>query len=152
MQSRRPKWRFYLAEMAQRMTGILNCILNIDTSPATCPCGLSATSMFASFTNRLLIARSFHHASAMPAKRAPKSSKEPQMDPTPPQEPQPRSPVAALTSTSTRISLLIKPNAKESRVTEVTEEWVGIAVAAPPREGEANREVVEFVAQVSWDG
>ncbi|RUS28752.1 hypothetical protein BC938DRAFT_481497, partial [Jimgerdemannia flammicorona] len=104
--------------------------------------------MFASFTNRLLIARSFHHASAMPAKRAPKSSKKPQMDPTPPQEPQPRSPVAALTSTSTRISLLIKPNAKESRVTEVTEEWVGIAVAAPPREGEANREVVEFVAQI----
>jgi uncharacterized protein YggU (UPF0235/DUF167 family) len=31
-----------------------------------------------------------------------------------------------------------KPNSKESRVTEINDEYIGVNIAAPPKEGEAN--------------
>lgn len=46
------------------------------------------------------------------------------------------------------IRLHVKPGAKRSRVTDVGETSVGLAVAAPPREGEANEEVLQFTADL----
>ena len=39
-----------------------------------------------------------------------------------------------------------KPNAKNTKVTEINPEFVGISIAAPPREGEANEELSLYIA------
>jgi uncharacterized protein len=41
-----------------------------------------------------------------------------------------------------------KPNSKASRVAEINEEFMGVAIAAPAKEGEANEELVRFLAEV----
>lgn len=46
------------------------------------------------------------------------------------------------------IRLHVKPGAKQSRVTDVGETSVGLAVTAPPREGEANEEVLQVMADL----
>lgn len=46
------------------------------------------------------------------------------------------------------IRLHVKPGAKQSRVTDVGDTTIGLAVAAPPREGEANEAVLQFVASL----
>eukprot|EP00906_Rhabdomonas_costata_P021450 RCo031145 len=45
------------------------------------------------------------------------------------------------------ITVLAKPNAKVSAITGVTEEALGVAIAAPPKEGLANAALVQFLAQ-----
>lgn len=52
------------------------------------------------------------------------------------------------TPTTLRLLLSIKPNARDSGIVSVTPEHVGIRIAAPPRDGEANGEVVRFLAKV----
>lgn len=47
-----------------------------------------------------------------------------------------------------RLSILVKPNAKQTIVTDITSEGVGLQVAAPPSEGEANTELVRFLAKL----
>lgn len=42
--------------------------------------------------------------------------------------------------------ILAKPNAKNTKVTEVNEEFIGVSIAAAPREGEANDEVSQYMA------
>ncbi|KAG0728507.1 UPF0235 protein C15orf40 [Chionoecetes opilio] len=46
------------------------------------------------------------------------------------------------------IKILAKPGAKHNGVTNVGVEGVGVQVAAPPTEGEANQELVRFLASV----
>ncbi|PAV77528.1 hypothetical protein WR25_02553 [Diploscapter pachys] len=41
-----------------------------------------------------------------------------------------------------------KPGAKISAVTDVGESEIGVAIAAPPREGAANEELVEFIGKL----
>lgn len=41
-----------------------------------------------------------------------------------------------------------KPNSKESKVTEINDEYIGVAIAAPPKEGEANEELLSHLALV----
>jgi len=41
-----------------------------------------------------------------------------------------------------------KPNSKVSQLQEITEEGIGVNVAAPPREGEANEELLSFIGEV----
>ncbi|PIO69696.1 TIGR00251 family protein [Teladorsagia circumcincta] len=43
------------------------------------------------------------------------------------------------------LRILAKPGAKMSAVTDVGDDEVGIAIAAPPREGEANEELVDYM-------
>uniref|UniRef100_A0A914DP66 Uncharacterized protein n=1 Tax=Acrobeloides nanus TaxID=290746 RepID=A0A914DP66_9BILA len=41
-----------------------------------------------------------------------------------------------------------KPGAKKSIVTDIGTQEIGIAIAAPPREGQANEELVETIARI----
>ncbi|GCB77751.1 hypothetical protein scyTo_0021131 [Scyliorhinus torazame] len=41
-----------------------------------------------------------------------------------------------------------KPGAKQNAVTDVSEGAVGVAIAAPPTNGEANAELVRYLAKV----
>ena len=47
-----------------------------------------------------------------------------------------------------RIVIEAKPNSKTSKIMEINEEYVGVAIAAPPKEGEANEELIYYLAQV----
>ncbi|KAJ3334143.1 hypothetical protein HDU76_008605 [Blyttiomyces sp. JEL0837] len=66
----------------------------------------------------------------------------------PPTQQQPQGPVQISKDGSIRINVLAKPGAKESRITDVGVNAVGVALSAPPREGEANTELVRFMAEV----
>ncbi|ELR11677.1 uncharacterized protein ACA1_260830 [Acanthamoeba castellanii str. Neff] len=47
-----------------------------------------------------------------------------------------------------KLTVHVKPNAKISAVTDMSSEAIGVALAAPPRDGEANAELVDFMAGV----
>ncbi|XP_031551935.1 UPF0235 protein C15orf40 homolog [Actinia tenebrosa] len=44
------------------------------------------------------------------------------------------------------INVQAKPGAKQNNITEVSEQCVGIQISAPPKEGEANEELVSYLA------
>jgi len=46
------------------------------------------------------------------------------------------------------IKIRAKPGAKHNNITDINEEAVGIAISAPPVEGEANTELVKYLAAV----
>ncbi|XP_031837009.1 UPF0235 protein C15orf40 homolog isoform X2 [Nomia melanderi] len=46
------------------------------------------------------------------------------------------------------IRIHAKPGAKNNNITDISEEFVGIAISAPPVEGEANVELVKYLASV----
>ncbi|NXV17213.1 CO040 protein, partial [Cepphus grylle] len=47
-----------------------------------------------------------------------------------------------------RVAVRAKPGARCSAVTDVTDEAVGVAIAAPPSEGEANAELCRYLSKV----
>ncbi|XP_029992761.1 UPF0235 protein C15orf40 homolog [Sphaeramia orbicularis] len=46
------------------------------------------------------------------------------------------------------ITVHAKPGSKHSSITEVSAEAVGVAIAAPPTDGEANTELIRYLAEV----
>ncbi|XP_076676824.1 UPF0235 protein C15orf40 homolog [Andrena cerasifolii] len=46
------------------------------------------------------------------------------------------------------IKVHAKPGAKHNNVTDISDESVGVAISAPPVEGEANTELVKYLASV----
>ena len=46
------------------------------------------------------------------------------------------------------LSIHAKPGAKQSRVTDVSDTHIGVQVAAPAQEGEANTELVRTIARI----
>eukprot|EP01122_Echinamoeba_exundans_P011569 TRINITY_DN463_c0_g1_i1.p1 TRINITY_DN463_c0_g1~~TRINITY_DN463_c0_g1_i1.p1 ORF type:complete len:162 (-),score=29.09 TRINITY_DN463_c0_g1_i1:391-876(-) len=60
-----------------------------------------------------------------------------------------RKDAAAGTATgSIRIIIQAKPGAKQNGITHIDNENVGIQIAAPPREGAANEELIEYLSDV----
>ncbi|NWQ67247.1 CO040 protein, partial [Neopipo cinnamomea] len=57
-------------------------------------------------------------------------------------------PVVAAGDGSVRVAVRAKPGARCSAVTDVTAEAVGVAIAAPPSEGEANAELCRYLSKV----
>ncbi|XP_029288969.1 UPF0235 protein C15orf40 homolog isoform X2 [Cottoperca gobio] len=57
-------------------------------------------------------------------------------------------PVTRHKSGAVTITVHAKPGSKLSGITEVSAEAVGVAIAAPPTDGEANAELVRFLAEV----
>ncbi|XP_062357359.1 UPF0235 protein C15orf40 homolog isoform X1 [Cinclus cinclus] len=57
-------------------------------------------------------------------------------------------PVVAAGGGSVRVAVRAKPGARCSAVTDVTAEAVGVAIAAPPSEGEANAELCRYLSKV----
>ncbi|VDL71633.1 unnamed protein product [Nippostrongylus brasiliensis] len=47
-----------------------------------------------------------------------------------------------------QLKILAKPGAKVSAVTDVGDDEVGVAIAAPPRDGEANEELIDYMRSV----
>ena len=41
-----------------------------------------------------------------------------------------------------------KPNAKISKVTEINNQYIGVSIAAQPREGEANEELISYMCGI----
>lgn len=46
------------------------------------------------------------------------------------------------------IKILAKPGARQNGITDITAEGVGVQIAAPPTEGEANAELVKYLSKV----
>ncbi|XP_011697377.1 PREDICTED: UPF0235 protein C15orf40 homolog isoform X1 [Wasmannia auropunctata] len=46
------------------------------------------------------------------------------------------------------IKIQAKPGAKCNNITDISDEAVGIAISAPPTEGEANAELVKYLASI----
>ncbi|XP_065360278.1 UPF0235 protein C15orf40 homolog [Calliphora vicina] len=46
------------------------------------------------------------------------------------------------------IRILAKPGAKHNGITDISTEGVGVQIAAPPSEGEANAELVKYLSKV----
>ncbi|XP_011146599.1 UPF0235 protein C15orf40 homolog [Harpegnathos saltator] len=46
------------------------------------------------------------------------------------------------------IKIQAKPGAKCNNITDITNEGVGVAISAPPTEGEANAELVKYLASI----
>ncbi|KAM9311890.1 UPF0235 protein C15orf40 homolog [Gastrophryne carolinensis] len=61
---------------------------------------------------------------------------------------QPTGPVTRDKSGSITIAIHAKPGAKLNAITDVTSEAVGVAIAAPPTEGEANAELCRYLSKV----
>ncbi|XP_069580583.1 UPF0235 protein C15orf40 homolog [Brachyistius frenatus] len=57
-------------------------------------------------------------------------------------------PVGRDKSGAVTIAVHVKPGSKHNSITGVSAEAVGVAVAAPPADGEANAELVRFLAEV----
>ncbi|XP_029908574.1 UPF0235 protein C15orf40 homolog [Myripristis murdjan] len=57
-------------------------------------------------------------------------------------------PVARDKSGAVTITVHVKPGSKHNGITDVSAEAVGVAVAAPPTDGEANAELVRYLADV----
>lgn len=57
-------------------------------------------------------------------------------------------PVSTNKSGNVTIRILAKPGAKQNCITDITDEGVGVQIAAPPVEGEANTELVKFFSKV----
>ncbi|XP_056428153.1 UPF0235 protein C15orf40 homolog [Hyla sarda] len=61
---------------------------------------------------------------------------------------QPTGPVVLDKNGSVLISVHAKPGSKLNAITDVTAEAVGVAIAAPPSEGEANAELCRYLSKV----
>nr|XP_016853950.1 PREDICTED: UPF0235 protein C15orf40 homolog [Anolis carolinensis] len=60
----------------------------------------------------------------------------------------PSGPVASDKSGSVTIAVHAKPGSKQNAVTDLSAEAVGIAIAAPPSDGEANAELCRYLSKV----
>ncbi|XP_064474705.1 UPF0235 protein C15orf40 homolog [Ornithodoros turicata] len=57
-------------------------------------------------------------------------------------------PVYATSTGCVAIRIHAKPGAKESSITDIAADAVGVQIGAPPTDGEANSELVKFLAKV----
>ncbi|XP_062588123.1 UPF0235 protein C15orf40 homolog [Saccostrea cucullata] len=56
-------------------------------------------------------------------------------------------PVYQSTDGKVVITILAKPGAKQNAITDISEESIGVQIAAPPVDGKANMELVKFMAK-----
>ncbi|XP_029378060.1 UPF0235 protein C15orf40 homolog [Echeneis naucrates] len=62
--------------------------------------------------------------------------------------PEPSGPVAQDKNGAVTIVVHAKPGSKHNSITGVSTEAVGVAIAAPPTDGEANTELIRFLAEI----
>lgn len=60
----------------------------------------------------------------------------------------PTGPVSRNKSGGVSIAVHAKPGSKQNAITDVSSEAVGVAIAAPPTDGEANAELVRYLSKV----
>ncbi|KAF0974996.1 hypothetical protein FDP41_005749 [Naegleria fowleri] len=49
---------------------------------------------------------------------------------------------------SIRLTIFAKPNSSKSQIANINDEEIGVQIGAPPKEGEANKELCEYIAGV----
>ncbi|KZC09973.1 UPF0235 protein C15orf40 like protein [Dufourea novaeangliae] len=59
-----------------------------------------------------------------------------------------KGPVGLDKSGNVTIKIQAKPGAKHNNITDISDDAVGVAISAPPVEGEANTELVKYLASV----
>ncbi|EDO37463.1 predicted protein, partial [Nematostella vectensis] len=59
-----------------------------------------------------------------------------------------RSPFEIIGDGSILVKIHAKPGAKQNRITELSPDFVGVQIAAQPKEGEANDELVRYMSSV----
>ncbi|XP_033999162.1 UPF0235 protein C15orf40 homolog isoform X2 [Trematomus bernacchii] len=64
------------------------------------------------------------------------------------QQEAPSSPVTRDRSGAVTVTVHAKPGAKHSGITDISAEAVGVSIAAPPTDGEANTELIRYLAEV----
>ncbi|XP_053573399.1 UPF0235 protein C15orf40 homolog [Bombina bombina] len=89
--------------------------------------------------------RTIQSTSVMPKKEAKpgKSCKKELSQPS-----NPTGPVTVDKTGSITIAIHAKPGSKQNAITDVSSEAVGVAIAAPPTEGEANAELCRYLSKV----
>ncbi|CAL4063635.1 unnamed protein product, partial [Meganyctiphanes norvegica] len=63
-----------------------------------------------------------------------------------PSEQEDNGPISLDKSGSVVIRVLAKPGAKDNGITDMSPDGVGVQIAAPPKDGEANAELVKYLA------
>lgn len=63
-------------------------------------------------------------------------------------QPEVPDPISVDKSGNVKISILAKPGAKQNGITDLSPDGVGVQIAAPPVEGEANTELVKYLSKV----
>ncbi|XP_056596619.1 UPF0235 protein C15orf40 homolog [Triplophysa dalaica] len=93
-------------------------------------------------THRVSVSSSVYSKySTMPKKNKTGKSK-PQLQETSP------GPVKKVKDGEIAIAIHAKPGAKQNAITDVSSEAVGVAIAAPPTDGEANAELLRYLSKV----
>ncbi|XP_016905070.1 UPF0235 protein C15orf40 homolog [Apis cerana] len=59
-----------------------------------------------------------------------------------------KGPISVDKNGNVAIKIQAKPGAKHNNITDISEDAVGVAISAPPVEGEANTELVKYIASV----
>jgi uncharacterized protein (TIGR00251 family) len=67
-----------------------------------------------------------------------------------PAKPPPINPGPIYTDKNGNLIILVnaKPGSKQTQITDISEDGVGIQIAAPPIDGEANTELIKFLAKL----
>lgn len=60
----------------------------------------------------------------------------------------PQGPISLEKDGTISIKIKAKPGAKHNNITDISEEGVGVSISAPPVEGEANTELIKYMASV----
>lgn len=59
-----------------------------------------------------------------------------------------KGPISVDKNGNVTIKIQAKPGAKHNNITDISEDAVGVAISAPPVEGEANTELMKYLASV----
>lgn len=62
--------------------------------------------------------------------------------------PPPSGPIQVDKQGNFAIKILAKPGSKQNGVTDISDEGIGVQIAAPPVEGEANTELIKYLSKV----
>ncbi|XP_051739846.1 UPF0235 protein C15orf40 homolog [Ctenopharyngodon idella] len=106
----------------------------------------SASCSRALLTQKLTLYSSVFNSVYSQYNTMPKKDKTSKSNPKPPETPP--GPVTKVKDGTIAIAIHAKPGAKHNAVTDVSEEAVGVAIAAPPTDGEANAELLRYISKV----
>ncbi|XP_028287328.1 UPF0235 protein C15orf40 homolog isoform X2 [Parambassis ranga] len=130
----------------------------VSCSQRVCSAGINLSGEFVPVLSRRLTALSRHRGPAVPAVsrqtgRYSRDGNMPRKEKTvraggQPAAAEPSGPVTRDKSGCVSVAVHAKPGSKHSSITGVSPDAVDVAIAAPPTDGEANAELIRFLAEV----
>ena len=58
------------------------------------------------------------------------------------------SPISIDKSGQINLKILAKPGSKINNITDISDDFIGVQISAPPFDGEANKELIKFIAKL----